>query len=323
MNITEIKSVLEISGKESRVFLPNEIFDDLLDYLTSGTQVAYAYSYLYLTQFLYRNCKYFNTKALIDAKVIKQVLGYSESNRTMNLITKKGGLLDNIGYTESTKDFPLGWGFKPAEGEGLSFAMASDMPKETLPPIPKMFFLKKPLKAFERTILKQDKKTNELVAVEAQGTFYDVSNTHSVDFDVFMYCMANEELGTVGFYLYSWLKHKNDIFKGGYDVSYEKLCAETGISRRTMIQYLDALKGYNLVRFKFNQEYFALGMYKEERKATTYYTNGYSEFLEKPVSYEKISFMPRKEYFEMKEHERAKFAIQVPLIEIDISELPF
>lgn len=89
MNFAEIKSVLEINGKESQVFLPNEIFDDLLDYLKSGTQVAYAYNYLYLTQFLYRNCKYFNIKALIDVKMIKQVLGYSESNRTMNFITKK------------------------------------------------------------------------------------------------------------------------------------------------------------------------------------------------------------------------------------------
>lgn len=153
MNFYEIKALLEINGKESQVFLPNEIFDDLQDYLTNSAQVAYAYSYCYLTQFLYRNCKYFNTKVLLDGKVIKQVLGYSKNNRTMNDIAKKGGLLDRIGYTESTKDFPLTWNFKQSEGESLSFTMASDMPKETLPPIPKMFFLKKPLKAFERVLM--------------------------------------------------------------------------------------------------------------------------------------------------------------------------
>ncbi|MEK4387533.1 hypothetical protein MKZ25_17455 [Solibacillus sp. FSL W7-1464] len=311
MNFAEIKSVLEINGKESQVFLPNEIFDDLLDYLKSGTQVAYAYNYLYLTQFLYRNCKYFNIKALIDVKMIKQVLGYSESNRTMNFITKKGGLLDNIGYTESTKDFPLGWDFKKAEGEALSFSMASDMPKEMLPPIPKMFFLKKPLKAFERTILKQDKETNELVEEHIQGTFYDVSNTHSVDFDVFMYCMANEELGTVGFYLYSWLKHNNDIF-GGYDVSYEKLCAETGLARTTMIQYLNALKAYFLVRFKFNQEYFVIGMTEGERMATTYYTNDYFCFNDEPEPFKKMMVMTNADYLQGKTSEIVVTMEQLP-----------
>jgi len=312
MNFAEIKSVLEINGKESQVFLPNEVFDDLQGYLTSGTQLAYAYSYLYLTQFLYRNCKYFNTKESIDGKVIKEVLGYKENNRTMNHITKKGGLLDSIGYTEPTKDIPMTWNFKQAEGEPLSFVMASDMPKEMLPPIPKMFFLKKPLKAFKRTILKQDKETNELVTEEAQGTFYDVSNTHSVDFDVFMYCMANKELGIVGFYLYSWLKHKNDIFTGGYDVSYEKLCAETGLARTTMIQYLDALKAYNLVRFKFNQEYFVIGMTEGERMATTYYTNDYFCFNDEPEPFKKMKVMTNADYLQGKMSEVVVTMEQLP-----------
>ena len=259
MSFEEIKSVLEINGKELQVFLPNEIFEDLRDNLTSGTHVAYAYSYLYLTQFLYRNCKYFNTKTLLDNKVIKQVLGYSEDNRTMNYITKKGELLDSIGYTETTKDIPLSWDFKKYDGEGLSFYMSSNVEKGMLE-IPKMFFLKKPLKAFER-ILQHVDKDGQITEEEVQGTFYNVTQTHSVDFDAFMYCMANKELGTTGFYLYSWLKHKNDIFNNGYDVSYEQLSYETGLARSTMIQYLDVLKGYNLVRFKFNQEYFALGMY--------------------------------------------------------------
>lgn len=116
----------------------------------------------------------------------------------MNYITKKDGLLDSIGYTVSTKNFPMSWKFKVDDGEELSFTMASDMPKENLPTIAKSFFLKKPLKAFERTILNQDKETNELVEEEMQGTFYDVSSTHSVDLNVFMYCMANEKIGTTG-----------------------------------------------------------------------------------------------------------------------------
>lgn len=80
MNFYQIKSTLKITGKESKVFLPNEIFDDLQGYITNGTHLAYAYSYYYLTHFLYRNCKYLNTEVF----------------------------LDEIGYTESTKNIPLG-----------------------------------------------------------------------------------------------------------------------------------------------------------------------------------------------------------------------
>lgn len=143
MKFEEINKVLSITGKESNIFLPNEIFSDLQDYITDGKEIAYAYSYIYLTQFLYRNCKYFNTKELIDVNVIKQILGYSKSNRTMNYITKKGGLLDEIGYLESTKDFPMTWTFEKSSGEGLSFLMSSEIDKDMLLLIPKMFFLKR------------------------------------------------------------------------------------------------------------------------------------------------------------------------------------
>ena len=311
MSFDGIKSALEINGKESQVFLPNEIFEDLQGYLTSNKELAYAYSYLYLTQFLYRNCKYFNTKTLIDNKVIKQVLGYGEDNRTMNHITKKGGLLDSIGYTISTKDIPLSWDFKKDDGEGLSFYMSSNLDKGTLD-IPKMFFLKKPLKAFERTIQRVD-KDGQIVGEEMQGTFYDVSNTHSVDYDVFMYCMSNKELGTTGFYLYSWLKHKNDIFKGGYDVPYEKLSAETGLTRTTMIKYLDALKSYRLIRFKFNQEYYVVGMTEGDRKATTYYTNDYYNFSDEPKPFQKMKSISNEEYLQSKKNE----------VKVTMEQLPF
>ena len=38
-----------------------------------------------------------------------------------------------------------------------------------------------------------------------------------------------------------------------------------------MIKYLDALKAYNLISFKFNQEYYVIGMSDKGRMATTYY----------------------------------------------------
>ncbi|MER2127131.1 hypothetical protein [Solibacillus sp.] len=45
MNFYQIKSTLKITGKESKVFIPNEIFSDLQGYITNGTHLAYAYSH--------------------------------------------------------------------------------------------------------------------------------------------------------------------------------------------------------------------------------------------------------------------------------------
>lgn len=324
MKVEEIKKVLSITGRESDIFLPNEIFSDLQGYIVDSTHIALAYSYSYLIQFLYRNCKYFNTEELIDVSVIKQILGYSKSNRTMNYITKKGGLLEEIGYLESTKNFPMAWSYENNSFEALSFFMASEMDKDLLPPVPKMFFLKCPLKAFKRVVWHK-KADGGIEEKEMEGTFYDVSNTHSVGFDVFMYCMANKDLGVVGFYLYSWLKHKNDLFDG-YDVPLSNLSAETGIARRTLIKYMDFLKGYNMIEHQFNQEYFVVGMFDKDRKATTYYTNSYSSFLDKPVPFEKMEVMKREEYLAIKKLEREEFEKSipsVPMADIDIAQLPY
>lgn len=321
MKIEEINKVLSITGKESDIFLPNEIFSDLQDNITDGTHVAFAYSYCYLTQFLYRNCKYFNIEVLLDVNVIKEILGYNKSNRTMNYITKKGGILEEIGYLESTKDFPVTWTFEKSSDEGLSFSMSSELGKDILPPIPKMFFLKRPIKAFKR-VIQRINADGEIEEEEIEGTFYDVTETHSVDFNVFMYCMANKDLGVVAFYLYSWLKHKNDRFDG-YDVPLSKLSAETGIARRTLVNYMDFLKGYRMIEHKFNQEYFVVGMYDNDRKATTYYTNEYHFFLDETAPFKKMEVMKREDYLAIKKREREEREAQISKIDIPLSELPF
>ncbi|MBE1556771.1 hypothetical protein H4683_003897 [Filibacter limicola] len=44
MTYEEISKALEISGKESDIFLPNEIFSDLQAYMIDSSYVVYAYS---------------------------------------------------------------------------------------------------------------------------------------------------------------------------------------------------------------------------------------------------------------------------------------
>lgn len=107
------------------------------------------------------------------------------------------------------------------------------------------------------------------------------------------------------------MKHKNDHYRG-YDVSYEKLSAETGIARSTMIEYLNILKAYNLIRFKFNQEYYVIGMTEGERMATTYYTNDCFHFNDEPQPFKKMKVISNSDYLQSKKNEVVVTMEQLP-----------
>lgn len=307
MTEEEISNVLGINGKESPVFMPNEMFESLQEYLEDSSHIAYTYSYMYLIHFLYRNCKYFNVPTLLDGNILKEILGYSKSNRTMNYITKKGGLLNCINYTEATKSYPLSWDYTDEE---LTFLTAEDMEDymDILPTIPKTFFLNYPLLAtadkrvVTKTIITETDERLEK-EVEVRGTFFDTESTHSVDFKIFMFCMANKDLGVISFYLYSWFKHCCDIHFGSYDVPITKLVEETGISRSLIFKYLDLLKGYRMIGFQHNMDFFSIGAFKEDRKSTSYYANEYDFFSDERLEFEKMEVQLRMDYIEMKAYE--------------------
>lgn len=328
MTYDEISNVLEIDGKESPVFMPNELFSELQNYMVDSSHIAYAYSHMYLTHFLYRNCKYFNVKTLLDNNILKQILGYSKSNSTMNYITQKDkGLLDANGFTNSIKDYPISWTYEAVSGEDLSFTMYSAMGdmKDVLLSIPRMFFLKSPVLALagkrEITRTTYTDGVKKVEEVEVQGTFFDFEQTTQVNFDIFMFCMDKKDLGVIAFYLYSWLKHMNDTHDDGYDVPLTKLSEETGINRRTLNQYMDLLKGYRMITFRHNQEYFSWTIDEKERKANTYFTQSSDSFSKVYKPYAKMKVKTLEEYEEdriKRETEEEKKKLNIPF-----SDLPF
>src|SRR5690606_25147350 len=126
-----------------------------------------------------------------------------------------------------------------------------------------------------------------------------------------LFCMGekdnknkDKEIGCTGFYLYSYLSHKNDIFEKGYDVSIKNLTEETGIPKRTLIRYLGILKEYKMIDFIHNQDFFVIGMSEGERKATTYITRSYDLFSDKPIPFKRIEVKTEEEYsYYLKEKE--------------------
>lgn len=316
MNYEEIEKYLQYNEKESNLFIHNEIFKDLQDNFKKTNHIPVAYCYYYLISWLYRYAKYgsFN----IDNKKIKEILGYHQDSKGIDYIMKKNGVLDLMGYTITTKDFPISWTF---EDDFLDFDLLSqfdeDMQKiikETL--ISRKYTIKYPPKAFHRT--KESEEDNYL-----DGTFYEVDNTHLVPFEVFMYCMSKKEIGCTGFYLWSYLKMQNQIYSSGYDVPMRQLAIEIGIPYNTMVDYLKALRQYNMVNVIHNQEYFCVLLDDSKRKANTYITNDIESFNDRPVEYEKIKVVQANEYIDMMKEKAEKMKMKNESVNISLEELPY
>lgn len=313
MTYEEIRDLVKFDEhNESKNYMVNEIFDDLKENIANASHIAFSYSYIYLCTWLYRYTKHFNVNTFDNAK-IKEILGYDSNNRTLNFLIKKGGLLDGMEYLESTRDYPVSWIL--SDEMNLEFTMSSDFKemKDYLPEVPKRFFLKRPEKGFARIIEEEGKE------YEAAGTFHEVDNTHNIPFEVFLYCMSNVDIGCTGFYLYAYLKHKCDIFEDGYDVPLLTLSTDTGISETGINKYLGELKSYRMIGFIHNQEFFAIGMRSEDRKANTYTVNEKFMFSDKSLPYNRIEVMLKQDYLEMLKQKENP----ISKIDFDVNRLPF
>ncbi|WP_150284749.1 hypothetical protein [Rummeliibacillus sp. TYF-LIM-RU47] len=313
MKYDEIEQLLKFNELESKVFIPNEIFKDLQKSEIKSLHVPVAYCYYYLTNWLYRYTKY--DVPFIDNKQMKEILGYHKDQKTIDYIIKKDGLLDQIGYTQTVKDLPLLWEFD--EFEGLKFSMLSEMDefnqKYIKEHLSRKYSIKYPVKAFERAY---DDEGN----IDQEGTFYDVSDTHCIPFEVFIYCMSNEKLGCTAFYLYSYISRMNDKFDEGWDIPIKKLIEETNIPKKTLERYLDQMKQYKMIEVIYNQEYFCLALDASQRKANTYIINEFDQFTSAPVPYEKLKVITTNEYYKQRNDIENIFGI---VVEIPLEELPY
>ncbi|MGG1483360.1 hypothetical protein ABEI56_04645 [Peribacillus castrilensis] len=310
MNYQEIASTLKFYKNESEIVIPNEIFEDLKDNMKKGSHIPVAYSYYYVVNWLYRHCKYGNID--IDINKIKEILGYNKGTRTVNYIFDKDGLLDTMGYTETSKDFPLSWELDDLNN--LEFNMLSEANKEDQAEhtknMSRKYSIKRPIKAFNR----YDDEVED-------GTFHERDNTHLIPFEVFMYCMSNEKIGCTGFYLYSYIKMKNQHFQGKYTCPMDGLAEHIGIPSSTMKPFLSALRKHNLIEGIHNMDYFCFGADKNSRKANSYIANEIDLFSDEEVEFEKLRFISLKEHREIQEAKQKE--LDGERIHIDLEDLPF
>lgn len=280
---SSLEELLKCTDLEQQVYMPNEIFDDLMKNeklrAKNGKNLAFAYSFYYLSTWLYRNCKHANiiieekdtTNNPINVKHMKEMLGYSPTYRNIDFIINKNGVLEEMGYIHSTTDYPTSWTFENIPGGSLEFELLSDMSPEDIALIreyrnvSRNYKVKYPIKAFYRTQESEEDGYED-------GTFFDPTRTFMIPFEVLNFSMKDKRLGVTAFYLWSYFKYKNQWHEGAYYASRLRLVNETGLSNDYLDDVLDWMKKFNMITATVEQDYI-MGLHKQYCKPISYIAN--------------------------------------------------
>jgi len=271
----ELKEMLNYNKeKEYWVSLPNNLFQILLEdkelMKKRAPHIAYAYTYVYYITWLYRYAKYgvMDLESLTDKK-IKRVLGISEITKDYNYITKRNGVLERLGIiqTKSFAEAPVQWHWNDTynliEGFTTYEEELNGMHPEDIEQL-KAFGAIRNVKRREfkyPVFALEDRVINETTYL---GTFYNKEYTHMIDFDVFIECMSNPELGCTAFYLYGLLKMYCGNDNGTCNPAVETISNKTGIKPTTRDKALKALRAFRIIGCKVEPYVIERGDHKTE-----------------------------------------------------------
>lgn len=309
------------------IVIPNELFAQLLrmkeDKELKPVHIGFTYSYIYLQTYMYRYSTYDSYVPSVEE--IKELLTYSPNDQRTNYIIKKNGLLEQKDILTTTNDFPI---ISEMVDDEYSFdrvikiTTIQEFCKEiqyvtvgewrNQMGVNRRTTCKYPVFAFKRYV------EDDEGGVFCDGTFFDISNTHLINMNTFLFCMITEDIGVNGFYVYAYLLDKSNKFADDFRASYRRIAQETGLSFGTISSLMNALRSHNLIVTVHNMEYFSPGRNKNERIASSHKVNKSEKFSVDKIDYEKLKFLSKKAHVE-KTYENLTFQ----KITIKLDDLPF
>lgn len=309
---------------ESEVAIPNSIFEELNILVEQkklkSQHIGFAYSYIFLQTYL---CRY----AIYDRRVLsvseqKEILGYTPTNKTLDYIIKKNGILEkDINILQTSNDFPIlaVWNDEH-EIKELEISFTSDLigleDFRQQKGLTRNQSCKIPVFGFHLDYKEGYSKEDDF-----DGSFFIADNFTLLDFKVFAYCMANKELGCNAFYLYAYFKNQSFKFSGDFKATVKRITVETKLSNMTVQKYMDTMKSFNMITTTHNMEYFSLGWSEGERQASTHDVNEYYQFTVNKIEYDKMKVVDIQTHIqkmELKQEEENRYKL-----DINIKELPY
>lgn len=230
-------------GENISVQLPNSIFLLLAKNTKDSRQASFCYAYLVAVASLYKYAHYvdLDKKTYIQNSDIKQLLGYSKTTKSIDYLIKKDGVLDSLGLTETTKDYPIRFDFdKDDDINGIhirEFTTINDCDDEYVKSIVKNrnYTVKEPL------FLTTGYDDRDF------GTLYSLENTHEITINEIM-MMFTDLIDTLDFMIYAYLKSMcKGMKKNKSRISLETIYSDTYIPSITFYRHIKNLENNNLL----------------------------------------------------------------------------
>lgn len=248
-----------------RIYMPNEVFSDLVNCeefkarKANATHIAFAFSYLYLSSYMYRYAKftYFDKESgenFIDDAMMYMICNTSPCSRGStgkSYITKKDGVLTKLGYLRKENDYPIMFDYWIDDYGNVDYNFviwhmySSQNELAGIFDKPRARKINFPVRGVFGD--EQSERKNEVT-----GYFYQFENTTEIDINTFLFCMNHSDIGVVGFYLYSFFKCKNGYFQGEYNSSIEQLVVDTGIKKTKLSEVIVSLEAHNMITNSHN-----------------------------------------------------------------------
>ncbi|HWJ80190.1 MAG TPA: hypothetical protein VNR61_19165 [Niallia sp.] len=320
----QIHSQIQYRDNQSTLMVSNQYFTILKQLNDEGklksTHIPFTYAYIYYMTYIFRYTKYdFHVP---KASYMKELLGYHADDKRLNYIIKDSGLLDSENILKPIYDFPVIHQFDKFADDLIEFTFLSDLGIDyankwkSQQNVKNNQSSKYPVLGFHG-----DKdEFEDIILHDEGGTFFDFYNVTNIPFEVFSYCMSNEDIGVTGFYLYSFLQYKNNIFSD-YRATYQTIGKEIGLSAKTIQRYMDSMRSFNLIETIHNMEYFSTGINKDNRLASTHKVNPFDQFTIEKIEFEKLKMVTKGEHIKsMKDKKEENHS---HILEFDIDKLPF
>ncbi|PGO60696.1 hypothetical protein [Priestia megaterium] len=243
------KNIEKLYGDAS-VRLPNGIFRQLSQAIknrsgrTNIKQVSFAYGYLVTTAFLYKYAHYvdLDNGTYIQNNDIKELLGYDKTTKTIDRIIKKGGVLDELELTATTKEFPIE--FYTDDEETIN-----DIPLRIISTFDEMspdhinYSKIKQIVKNRNYVVKEPLFLTAFYEESDYGTLYSIERTHQITIKEFLKFMFSDDLNNIDFFMYGYFKSKCK----GFDLNMRSLAlgvifGEMGMNANTFYNHLQVLK---------------------------------------------------------------------------------
>lgn len=280
--IEHFKNIRTLYGNGS-IQIPNSIFKTLSSSIrnkngkTNIQQVSFAYSYLVSIAFLYKYTYFVDVdnSTYVQNADIKELLGYNRTTKSIDHVIKKDGLLDSMGLTETTKEYPVLF-------EMINDELINDIPLRRFTTISELDSDSEYYKMIKKIVRNRNYEIKEpLFLTDAfdeneYGTLYNYENTHQICLDEYISFLKDAETNNIDFLLYCFFKSKCKGLKGNMrSMALNKIAKEVGIDRSTFYKHITILKDKDYIHINHKgwqtdltnaelNEYFWRGIKKKD-----------------------------------------------------------